>query len=246
MVVILIASRINRPQRIRILDEPPRLLDQVIPEVRLDATTLPAAVERVSQAAHGRVKLDTTDFSPEEMDPKSFPPDPAPRLLQFPPAAPPPLHNVRLETAIAVATIPWTGYQGHLTWREENGNIIIAGKESPAQQPICRLYDVRDILQEAAGWWGRQPQFPRPPRGLFMQLNSDDDGSPRAADIASAIQTTINPYRWDDPTFNWLVQGWDRWVFVRASPQAHRDIELFLMLLRRGESEPAIQIGAPR
>jgi len=245
LLIVLFASRINRPMRIHVLDEPPRLLDQILAQVRLDATSLPDAVNNVSQAAGGQVNLDTADFSAEEMDPTNFPPNPVPRLLQSPPTVPPPLHNVRLETAIAVATLPWTGYDGHLTWREENGAIIVAGKESAAQQPQCRLYDVRDIVREAGAWWTRMPHVPRPPRGLFgMQLSSDDDGSPSARDVAGLIEGVIYPHRWDNVPFNWYAEGWDGWVLVRASPQAHRDIELFLMLLRRGESEAATQIGA--
>ena len=77
-----------------------------------------------------------------------------------------------------------------------------------------------------------------------MQLSSDDDGSPSARDVAGLIEGVIYPHRWDNVPFNWYAEGWDGWVLVRASPQAHRDIELFLMLLRRGESEAATQIGA--
>lgn len=127
-----------------------------------------------------------------------------------------------------------------------------------------RLYDVRDLLDEAEAW--SKPLRPLRPHhrstglfgggggaGLFGQTGAlfssgaySDQPPTRASDIAELIRATITPEAWDDPETPWNVFGWGGWVMVDAAPHAHREVERFLALLRRGDSEPFLRRGRPQ
>jgi hypothetical protein len=246
LVVVLAASRVNRPERVRLLEEPPHVADRVLAEVRLETSSLRKVLGSIDRAAPGAVRLDEASLSEDDQTTYNWP-------------AQPPLRNVRLGKALMLGTQQWRGDDG-VEWREAGGAIVVGGPGSASAPPVGRLYDVRDILDEAEAWSKPlRPLHPRPAqqgifggaggrstvqqRGLFG--GGPDDVEPLRADsIASAIMDVVDPRMWDTPKSNWQACGWAGWVFVRASPRALRDVERLLALMRRGESEPARRKGA--
>jgi hypothetical protein len=228
LLVVLVGSRVNRSSRVRILDEPPRAADRVLPMLQLDTTSLAAVVDSINQAGDRTIRLESSHVTDDDR-----------RTNQWP--TPPPMHNVRLGTALTMATQSWHGYDAGIELRDENGKLIVGGKSATTPAAEARLYDVRDILAEAETWsTPLRPRHPRPPhqQGLFSSGNYEDYGPLRAAEIANMIRDTIYPQLWDNPPANWLAQGWAGWVFVYASPAAHRQVERLLALVRHGESQP--------
>jgi hypothetical protein len=206
-------------------------------DVRLETGSLQQVVDSINRAAPGKVKLDVSRLSHDDLQTNDWP-------------APPPLRHVRLGTALRVATQSRRGYDNQVEWREEGGTIVIGGAGTATTPAEARLYDVRDILDEAEAWSSPlRPLHPGPAqqlqRGLFG--GGPDDLSPlQADDIASLIKEIVDPRLWDDPASTWQAQGWGGWVFVNASARAHREIDRLLSMLRRGESEPFRQKGAGR
>ena len=229
LLVVLTGSRVNRPSRIRILDDPPRVADRILPTLQLDTTSLAAVDDSINRLASRTVELESSHLRDDIL-----------YINQWP--APPPMRNVRLGTALATATQFWQWYNGGLELREENGALIIGGPGSAtAAAAEARLYDVRDILAEAEVWSKPlRPLQPRPPQqqGLFSSGSYEDYGPIRAADIAAMIRETIYPQLWDSSLGIWQAHGWGGWVFVYANPAAHREVERLLALVRRGESQP--------
>jgi hypothetical protein len=232
LLVVVVGSRFNRPNRMRIPDQPPRVADRVLPILQLDTTSLAAVVDSINRASERTVQLESSHLNDAEHQTNQWP-------------APPPMRNVRLGTALAMATEGCQEYRGGAELREENGALIISGPGSATSpDPAARLYDVCDILAEAEAWsTPLRPLHPRPPQqqGLFSSGYYGDYGPIRAAEIAAMIRDTIYPQLWDDPQRNWQANGWGGWVFVYASAAAHRDVERLLALVRRGESEPVRQ-----
>src|SRR5258706_2057567 len=150
LLVVLIGRRVNRPGRVRLLEEPPHVADRVLAEVRLDTQSLHKVVESIDRAAPGAVKLDTAGLNDDDKPSNNWP-------------AQPPLRNVRLGKVLMLGTEPWRGSQTGVEWREAGGTIIVGGPGS-AEMPVeGRLYDVRDILDEAEAWSKPlRPLHPRP------------------------------------------------------------------------------------
>jgi hypothetical protein len=229
LLAVLIGSRVNRPSRVQLFDERPRVADRVLANLQLDTTSLAAVVDSVNRASDRTVQLESSHLNDADRRSNRWP-------------SPPPMRNVRLGTALSMATQFWQEYRGGVELREENGALIISGAGSATSpDPAARLYDVRDILAEAEVWsTPLRPLHPRPPQqqGLFSSGSYEEYGPIRAAEIAAMIRDTIYPQLWDDPSTKWQVDGWGGWVFVYASPAAHCDVERLLALVRRGESEP--------
>jgi hypothetical protein len=138
-----------------------------------------------------------------------------------------------------------------------------AAVESAHASTVRRMYDVRDILNEAEMW--SKPLRPLHARsrrrglfggggggyfqggGLFGGGSYYDDEHPlRAYAVAQMIRWTIAPDAWDDPALGWNTFGWGGWVVVDAPRRAHREVERLLELLRRGDSELFLTRGAAR
>jgi hypothetical protein len=235
LLVVLIGSRVNRPGRVRLLEEPPHVADRVLTEVRLDTQSLQKVVDSINRAAPGAVKLDAAGLSNDQMETHNWPEQP-------------PLRNVRIGKALMIGTQPWRGSDG-IEWREVGGTIVVGAARSAATPAEGRLYDVRDILNEAEAWSKPlRPLHPRPAqqRGLFSGGYSFDAEPLRADAIAEVIKETIGPRFWDTPTWTWKAEGWGGRVWVYASARGHRDVERLLALMRRGESEPVRHKGAGR
>jgi hypothetical protein len=235
LAVVTVASRVNRPARMRLSDQQTRVADQVLAEVRLEMGSLQQVVDSINRVAPGNVRLDTSDLSDEDQQPINWP-------------APPALRNVRLGTALMVGTLPWRGYDGQVEWREEGGAIVVGGAGTATTPAEGRLYDVRDMLDEAETWSKPlRPPHARPAqqRGLFG--GGPDDIEPlQADDIANVIKEIVDPRLWDDPASTWQACGWGGWVFVNASARGHRDVQRLLAMLRRGDSQGFTQKGAGR
>ncbi|MDB5323051.1 MAG: hypothetical protein JWN40_4682 [Phycisphaerales bacterium] len=234
LIVVLVGSRVNRPGRVRLLEERPRVADRVLAEVRLDIRSLRKVVDSIDRAAPGTVKLDAAGLSADDKASNNWP-------------AQPPLRDVRVGTVLMVGTQPWRGSNG-VEWREAGGRIIVGGAGSATVPGEGRLYDVRDILDEAEAWSKPlRPLHPRPAQQQGLFGGGPDDAEPlRAVDIAAVIKEAIDPRKWDQPSPTWQTEGWGGWVFVYASARAHRDVERLLAMMRRGESEPVRQKGAGR
>jgi hypothetical protein len=115
-----------------------------------------------------------------------------------------------------------------------------------------RLYDVRDILANAQRW--EKPLRPdkaaqlstMQQRGVISGMNyayGADDST--ASEVASMMESLLRDPGVNSPA-SAQASAWAGWVHVRATPYEHRHVELFLRLLRRGDSHPALQIGARR
>jgi hypothetical protein len=242
LLVVMVGSRFNRPSRMGIADQLPRVADRVLPNLQLDTTSLAALVDSINSVAARTARLESAHLNVDDRQSNQWP-------------SPPPMRNVRLGTALAVGTQSWHGYNGGVELREENGALFIDGRGSATTPAAAaRLYDVRDLLAQAEAWSKPlRPLHPRPSRqqglfaggggggaGLFSGGGGgDQDYEPlRATEIAATIRDTIYPQLWDNPPANWHAQGWGGWVFVYASSAAQLDVEQLLALLRRGESQP--------
>lgn len=159
---------------------------------------------------------------------------------------------VAVTTAVAVVLVASRFDRPTPAWSD-------AGSSSAAGRVEGRLYDVRDLLQDADAWSRLvRPLHPRPPQqGLFGGSGgagifggsggfTKDEPPHRADEIARLVTSSVGPDRWDDPASAWRAEGWGGWVYVRASAAAHRDAERLLALLRHGGSEWSGQEGAAR
>src|SRR3954447_26889587 len=66
LLVVLIGSRVNRPSRVRILDEAPRVADRILPTVQLDTTSLAAVVDSINHVADRTVQLETAHLNDDD------------------------------------------------------------------------------------------------------------------------------------------------------------------------------------
>jgi len=230
VLVVLIASRFNRSTKFHSLIDPPGRADEILSEVRLKTQTVSDAIEAINRATKERLRTDTSATA--ELSPRDNLPGPLP------------LRNVRLGTAVALALRPWAA------WRKQHPAWILNDVESLEAPVEGRLYDVQDILADVERWEGVRSRtaYAKPStyqQGGFMfgAVSLSDQG---ASGVASLIQSVVLDGRVQVPNLpSSEARGWGRWVYVRATTYEHRNIELFLMLVRRG-LQPAAQIGAQR
>jgi hypothetical protein len=233
LVVVLVASRVNRPTGFRAIDELPKPADEVLPHVQLKTRSVQDLVESINRVAKEKVRLSPT--LPAQLPGNDDVPDPLP------------LHNVRLETALALGLKPWA-FLG-----QRDGTIFDKSREMSKAPVEGRLYDVRDILSAVDRW--EKPLWPIPsvwerthPSGPISGYGPLGDYAPaRASLIASLIQSVVLDNSWNSGSVLYFnASGWGGWVYVRATPYHHRNVELLLMLLRRGDSQAALLTGSPR
>jgi hypothetical protein len=156
-----------------------------------------------------------------------------------------PLHNVRLGTAVALGLRPWA-FQ-----RVQHPRVIFRDVESSDAPIVGRLYDVRDILAGAERWerplWREEPASPPDIQGpLCFSFGTAPPqySAASALSITSMVHSLILERRNSGVASPYSAGALRGWMYVRATADDHRSVEILLSLLRRGESENAIQIGA--
>jgi hypothetical protein len=233
VLVVLVASRVNRPTESRVLGGMPKPANEVLPHVQLKTRSVQDLVESINRVAKEKVRLSPT--LPAQLPGNDDVPDPLP------------LHNVRLETALALGLKPWA-FLG-----QRDGTIFDKSREMSKAPVEGRLYDVRDILSAVDRW--EKPLWPIPsvwerthPSGPISGYGPLGDYAPaRASLVASLIQSVVLDDSWNSGSVLYFhASGWGGWVYVRATPYHHRNVELLLMLLRRGDSQAALLTGSPR
>jgi hypothetical protein len=233
LAVVFVASRVNRPTGFRALNELPKPADEVLPHVQLKTRSVQDLVESINRVAKQKVRL--SGALPAQLPRNDDVRDPLP------------LHNVRLETAVTLGLKPWA-FLG-----QKDGTIFDKTKEMSKAPVEGRLYDVRDILAAVDRW--EKPLWPIPsvwerthPSGPISGYGPLGDYAPASASlIASMIQFVVLDESWNSGSVLYFnASGWGGWVYVRATPYHHRNVELFLMLLRRGDSQAALLTGSPQ
>jgi hypothetical protein len=224
---VLIASRVNRAAPLALSTRAgPRVVDEVLADVRLDESSLRRFVESINSAAGQRVVRLDTNLPGEAMYDDGHQ---AARALR----------GVRLGRVLAIGNR--LGANG-VEWREERDEVVIGGAGTAPATVEGRLYDVRDIAAEADAWTAKLHRAYKGPRpghgvGIFGSKFPWMDVEWSGAEIAGAIRWTISEGAWDDPKTGWRVTGAGGWVFVRAGEDGHRKVGQLLALLRRGDSE---------
>ncbi len=239
VMVVGAASRVNRPQRWRVLEEGPRVADVVLGEVWVDLRSPADALEAIGRAAPGRVRLEVGPLTAEPRREGAGPPQR--------------LRDVRLGTGVEMAIGPRAPTGAVEVW-ETGGQIVVGGPgRGPGQAVEARVYDVRDLLCEITAW---RETLPPDLHRSAPRLRGGGSGAFTGPTFATGmedvaveyvvrrIQETVLADQWIDNGGTWRLGGWGGFVFVEATADGHRLVERFLLLLRRGESGAARLKGA--
>ena len=229
LATVLLGSRTNPGDPSSNIPFTPRAADEVLPEVRLDTSSLPAVVSSINAAAgRERVRLDPSGIALEEFEHRT---ENSPRQWR----------EVRLGTALATGAGEALR-TGVIDWREENGVIVMAAPGAVS----CRVYDVSDLAADARAVF-EQPQRPTPRGNICF-----GGGPPAPVDVLvkgvleGLVRETIEPVAWEDPSRGWSVVAWGGHLLVRSSESGHRQVELLLGMLRRGGPVPSEPAGGDR
>jgi hypothetical protein len=230
VLVTIVASRVNKPARLLVLDDFPRAADVVLADVTIDMTSLPAAVESIRKAAPGgAVVVDAG--SP--LGPSYKPPGP-PSLR---------VRNVRVGTALSIVFDHFRGGSVESQeFRTEPGRVVVGGPGAAWNEAFGKVYDVRDLLAAAQGAGyptAYQTTLAAPPGALTYKVWAGE-GELLAAIVAER----------DAPSYGsnsaWCAHAWAGRLFVAADANGHRDVEHLLMLLRlKTASRGSSNGGAP-
>ena len=229
VLVAGVASRVNRPARLLVLDDFPRAADMMLADVTIDMTSLPAAVESIRRAAPaGAVVID--EGSP--FGPAYKPPGPSSLRLR----------NVRVGAALSIVFDRFRGGIDRPEFRTEPGRVVVGGLGTARYEVFSRIYDVRDLLA-AAERTGYPPTYQATlvaPAGALTNKVWAGEGELLAAVVAER----------DAPSYGqnsgWCAHAWAGRLVVAADADGHRAVEQLLMLLRlpRASADPS-NGGAP-
>lgn len=113
-LTVLVASRVNRPVEPGApLSWQPGVMDEVLPDVRMDATSLSHLIDSINTAAvRPRVRLDATGLRVN------------PLTLRTGDARPAHWRNARIGDVLAMAA-RGAFHDGTIEWREQGGTIVV-------------------------------------------------------------------------------------------------------------------------
>jgi hypothetical protein len=237
-VVVLIGSRINRPQRLAVLDARPRAVDSNLPLVDLDLTSLHSALRSIQRAAPpGALEVDFDATAITDPEPEASPARERPCRLR----------NVRLGTLLKLVIHRYMQVD-MIECRQEPGRVVVGGPGTARRALVRRLYDVRDIVGPAPG----PEHFEVPPSQLPPQLLAPPTGGGLFGVSSAAPPLPPYPAWWGEPVANLVEEliapgaldvpagagayAWGGWVLANTDEAGHRAVEELLLLLRRGDS----------
>jgi hypothetical protein len=150
--------------------------------------------------------------------------------------------SLRLHDATVRQWMYAIGFQASLVqfddgyWLDEHGVIHLTERHSQNPPRVTQVYDVRDILDHATRWSALFPSQPAertlPPGTIVMDRRADADRN-----LDNFIRATAGRGTWDYTGSG----GWPSWghlmcidgrLIISQTPQAHREIEVLLAVLR--------------
>lgn len=210
LAVVLIGSRINPPIQGGILDRQPRLIDELIPAVDIDCSSLQSAVESLRKVAKTKVDVDMKSLEVySETDPN------------YAKQKPLRLRNVRLGAALS-AVMTLKQFAGSPEFHEEGGAIVIGGRGTSRLPIYTQIYDLRDLLDMHVAS-GSAPWR--------------DNTDPISASYESLFIESLGWEKWGDWQSPWSLAVWSGRLIVKANREGHHSVQELLRSL--GAKAPA-------
>jgi hypothetical protein len=201
------------------IDPAERALRTVLPEVRVDAATLPAAVDELARLARANILLDHAALE-GEFDPGL--------TLQLR------LHDVTLHRALEAAVEGFSRAESPLDFTVHDGAIVITSTGKTERQPITRAYDLRDWPY--AGAWAERSHPDE--TGNYPRTRAE-----AADELVTAITEAVAPDTWRD---NGGVAGSIRFVADRlVVTQTWRNQEKVRRFMDAMHAAPPGPVAAP-
>jgi hypothetical protein len=227
VAVVAVGARLGPAGRPALFDVVPRAADLNLAEVRLDLSSLPAALESIRAAAPpGAVEIDeaslrdNTDYHAWWVRPKAA----------LPPVR---IRNVRLGGVLAVVFRQFHMQSNGLGVRQEPGRIVIGGPETARTPIVRRVYDVHDL---AGGDSPPQTLAVTPATPAAASATLFGPAAVEFGDVVAGLVVAHGDMNYHDPASGWRATGFGGRVVIEATADGHRAAEQFLWLLRRGDS----------
>lgn len=209
LIVVMIASRINRPIPLAILTTDPRPGDEIINSVDIDTRSINTALASLRAVSKANILLDKSSLDPSDKFITAESPDM------------PPLHfkNVRLRSALDVVLHFRNPYVMEL--REDAASITVGGAGSSLVPVYLRIYDIRDLIAAS-----------QPREALTATMSQQRAISPErevSESLEDIFEQSTLPGAWRD---QWSIRVWSGRLIVAASDKGHRGIQQMLLMLR--------------
>jgi hypothetical protein len=203
--------------------DPQRTLDRLIPELKLESSTLQAAIETLRDQTQCNIVVYWPDLGHIGIYRQT------PIRLR--------LWNVTLDRALGtILTLAGGEYPGMRIVKD--GIIVVSSPESLRKGVAAvRVYDVRDLI---AGYCAAHPHpVPRfvandaPPT---LNTTVAEDG---AEDIIRIIEDYVDTDSWKENGGEiGVIRHFNGLLIISQSPSGHREIDQLLHKLRNGEKPP--------
>ena len=212
------------PSTTRASDDAQAHLDQVIPELKLDSTTLEAAIETLRQATHSNIVVYWPDLEAIGIH-RDMP-------IQMH------LWNVTLDRALgAILSLAGGEYPGMRA--VEDGIIVVGSPEKLRSNPATiKVYNVRDLI---ARYCANHRASVATTQSNQAATQPDPAEAASAEEAAQAIADIVERFVGTD---SWKDNGgsignlreFNGLLVISQSRSAHREIEQLLHKLRAGET----------
>jgi hypothetical protein len=147
------------------------------------------------------------------------------------------------DSAIGDSNLGWV--ESKLGWVERDGIVIVSTRPDVATQDrVLRVYDVRDLMEDAerlhleiqstgAGQSGQAQQLANASQGAAPAWPYADEEQ-RADELIKLVIDNVRPASWIDSGGDvGRCTYWAGQLFVTETDQGQQDVEAFLELLRR-------------
>ncbi len=203
-------------------DPAERALRTVLPEVRLEAATLPAAADQLGRLARANVLLDHAALDDGGFD--------MGLTLDLR------LYDVTLHRALETVVEGFARAGWPLDFTVRDGAIVISSTGKIERHPVTRVYDLRDWPH--AGAWAQRPKPADPGAAPLSRAEAVEE-------LSRAIMESVAPDSWRD---NGGVPGSilfaaDR-LIVTQTWRNQEKVRRFLDVMRAAPPAPAAKVPA--